>query len=109
LFIAPGALDFSLLVNFQVMEQTISITVSGLVQGVYYRQSTKEKALELGISGIVKNLPDGNVHILATGTADQLKELVHWCKQGPPHANVQSVDVEPLEKQVFMSFVILRS
>ncbi|AEW00748.1 acylphosphatase [Niastella koreensis] len=91
------------------MEQTISITISGLVQGVYYRHSTKEKALELGISGVVKNLPDGNVHILATGTADQLDELVHWCKQGPPHAKVKSVDVENLERQVFMSFVIQRS
>jgi acylphosphatase len=91
------------------MEQTISITVSGLVQGVYYRQSTKEKALELGISGIIKNLPNGNVHILATGTADQLNELVHWCKQGPALAKVKLVDVEPLERQVFMSFVIQRS
>ncbi|MBO9201156.1 MULTISPECIES: acylphosphatase [Niastella] len=91
------------------MEQTISIVVSGLVQGVYYRQSTKEKALELGISGIVKNLPDGNVHILATGSSDQLNELVHWCKQGPPHANVSSVDVKSVESQVFMGFVIQRS
>ncbi|HEY1202655.1 MAG TPA: acylphosphatase, partial [Niastella sp.] len=62
---------------------TISITVSGLVQGVYYRQSTKEKALELGISGVVKNLPNGDVHILATGTNDQLGQLVEWCKVGP--------------------------
>ncbi|WP_205512676.1 acylphosphatase [Longitalea arenae] len=90
------------------MEQTISITVSGLVQGVYYRQSTKEKALELGVSGLVKNLPDGNVHIIATGTADQLDQLVHWCKQGPPHAKVSAVNVKQLEKQVFMSFVIQR-
>ena len=49
------------------------------MQGVYYRQSTKEKALELGISGIVKNLPNGNVQILATGTDDQLDQLVQWC------------------------------
>jgi acylphosphatase len=91
------------------MEQTISITVSGLVQGVYYRQSTKEKALELGISGIVKNLPDGSVHILASGTADQLNELVHWCKQGPSLAKVKSVNVESVERQVFMGFVIQRS
>lgn len=90
------------------MEQTISITVSGLVQGVYYRQSTKEKALELGISGLVKNLPDGNVHIIATGTTDQLDQLVHWCKQGPPHANVNDVDVKRVDKQVFMGFVIQR-
>lgn len=100
--------DLPLLVNFQVMEETISITVIGLVQGVFYRQSAKEKALELGLSGIVKNLPDGNVHILATGTANQLDELVHWCKQGPTHAKVTDVHVESLEKQVFMSFVIQR-
>ena len=106
---AANTSNLSLLVNFQVMEQTISITVSGLVQGVYYRQSTKEKALELGISGMVKNLPNGNVHILATGTANQLNELVHWCKQGPSHAKVKSVDVEAVDSQVFMSFVILRS
>lgn len=108
LFMVACTSNLSLLVNFQVMEQTISITVSGLVQGVYFRQSTREKALELGISGVVKNLPDGNVHILATGSADQLNELVHWCKQGPPHAKVKSVDVEDLERQVFMSFVIQR-
>jgi|GEM_PF-187917 len=109
LFIVANTSDLLLLVNFQVMEQTISITISGLVQGVYYRQSSKEKALELGISGIVKNLPNGNVHILASGTAEQLNELVHWCKQGPPHAKVSSVNVEAVEAQVFMGFVIQRS
>jgi acylphosphatase len=91
------------------MQQTISITVSGQVQGVYYRQSTKEKALELGVSGIVKNLPNGNVQILATGTQDQLNELVHWCRQGPPLAKVSGVDVKSVESQVFMGFVIQRS
>ena len=90
------------------MLQTISITVSGLVQGVYYRQSTKEKALELGVSGIVKNLGDGNVQILATGTADQLDKLVIWCKQGPPHAKVEKVQVKDIEPQVFMGFAIQR-
>lgn len=90
------------------MLQTISITVSGQVQGVYYRQSTKEKALELGVSGIVKNLPDGDVHILATGTADQLDKLVIWCKQGPPHAKVAGVQVKEVDPQVFMGFAIQR-
>jgi acylphosphatase len=90
------------------MLQTISITISGRVQGVYYRQSTKEKALELGVSGIVKNLPDGNVHIMATGTAGQLDKLVTWCKQGPSHAKVEGVQVEDVEPQVFMGFAIQR-
>jgi acylphosphatase len=90
------------------MLQTISITVIGQVQGVYYRQSTREKALELGVSGFVKNLPDGNVRILATGTADQLDKLVIWCKQGPPYAKVKAVDVNNEEPQVFMGFAIQR-
>jgi acylphosphatase len=90
------------------MLQTISITVSGVVQGVYYRQSAKEKALELGISGIVKNLPDGNVHILATGADEQLGQLVQWCKQGPRHAQVSNVNVEPIDHQEFFGFTIQR-
>ena len=91
------------------MLQTISITVSGMVQGVFYRQSTKEKALELGISGIVENLPDGNVHIVASGTDDQLDQLVQWCRQGPPRAKVSAVNVEPVTPQVFVGFVIQRN
>jgi acylphosphatase len=108
LFIAAGLPIRHYLLTFRHMEQTISITVSGMVQGVYYRQSTKEKALELGISGLVKNLPNGNVQILATGTADQLDQLVLWCKQGPPHAKVTDVQVENITPQVFMGFVIQR-
>jgi acylphosphatase len=99
---------FTLLVNFRYMLQTISITVSGIVQGVYFRQSTKEKALELGIAGIVKNLPDGNVFILATGTQEQLDQLVQWCKRGPRNAQVDSVHVEKLEGQEFFGFSIQR-
>jgi acylphosphatase len=99
----------SFLANFPRMLQTISITVIGIVQGVFYRQSTKEKALELGISGIVENLPDGNVHIVATGTSVQLDQLVQWCKQGPPRAKVTAVNVEEVTQQVFMGFVIQRN
>lgn len=107
LFIAASIHICDHLLTFFNME-TISIIVIGLVQGVYFRQSTKEKALELGISGMVKNLPDGNVHIRATGTADQLEQLVQWCKQGPPHAKVKEVKVENEDMQVFMGFVIQR-
>jgi acylphosphatase len=108
LFIAVDGSYSSLLVNFRPMLRTISITVSGVVQGVFYRQSSKEKALELGISGIVKNLPDGNVHIMATGTDDQLNQFVQWCKQGPKHAKVNSVNVEQIAEQKFFGFTIQR-
>ena len=90
------------------MQETISITVSGKVQGVYYRQSTKEKAQELGITGIVRNLPNGGVHIVASGTADQLNKLIAWCKQGPPRAVVNEVQVEEIEPTGFIGFTVQR-
>lgn len=88
--------------------ETISITVSGKVQGVFYRQSTRDKAQELGITGTVKNLPNGNVHIMASGTNEQLTQLVTWCKQGPPRAIVSSVDVEKLTPHAFVGFTVQR-
>lgn len=92
--------------NDPAMLQTLSIIVSGKVQGVFYRQSTKEKATELGITGEVRNLPNGDVYILATGPVDQLNALVEWCWQGPRRAVVASVtdQVQPLQK--FVSFKI---
>lgn len=87
---------------------TYSILVTGKVQGVYYRQSTKEKATALGLTGYVKNLPDGNVQIMASGTTDQLLQLVLWCKQGPVRAIVEEVKVETLPPTVFMGFRIER-
>lgn len=90
------------------MLQTISITVSGIVQGVFYRQSTRAKATGLGITGYVKNRPDDTVYILATGTKEQLDEFTTWCKQGPPKARVNNIDVKELSLQHFSSFRIER-
>lgn len=88
--------------------QTISITVRGLVQGVYYRQSTREKATELGINGNIRNLSDGSVLIRATGSKDQLDKLLEWCRQGPPHAVVLHVEIKEEVLQVYKGFLIVR-
>lgn len=69
-----------------------SITVSGKVQGVWYRKHTLEKALELGIKGFVKNLPNGSVYIEAEGSKEQLKQLLEWCAIGPELANVTQTE-----------------
>ncbi len=90
------------------MRKTISITVSGKVQGVFYRRHTVEVADRLGIGGTVRNLPDGSVLILATGTDEQLQELIAWCRQGPPRALVTGVMVAQLPFQDFTSFSIQR-
>lgn len=90
------------------MLQTVSITVKGRVQGVYYRQSTREKARELGITGFVQNMPDTTVYIVATGTDEQLEALVTWCKKGPARARVSDVIVASHISQTFDGFTIRR-
>ena len=90
------------------MLQTISITVDGLVQGVFYRQSTKAKAVDLGITGEIKNSPDGTVHILATGTEIQLNNLIEWCRKGPEMAIVTNIKTEKIPLQSFKGFSIIR-
>jgi acylphosphatase len=90
------------------MKHTFSITVKGIVQGVYYRKYCKDTALKLGITGEVRNLPDGDVHIIATGTEPQLNEFVEWCNRGPDTSVVASVKIEEISLKEFGSFRILR-
>jgi acylphosphatase len=72
----------------------VRIVVSGLVQGVFYRAQTREEAQFLGLSGWVRNLPDGRVEVVAEGPKDDLERLVAWCWKGPPSARVTGVEVE---------------
>lgn len=90
------------------MLRTIKILVSGEVQGVFYRQKTKETATLLNINGYVNNLPDGRVEIIATGTSEQLDKLTAWCHTGPPKATVTNVQVIELSLQQFDQFIIRR-
>jgi acylphosphatase len=70
-----------------------NITVSGKVQGVYFRVSAKEKADELNVKGYVCNRPDGHVYIEAEADEVVLNKFVTWCSQGPAHAIVEHVDL----------------
>ena len=67
---------------------------SGDVQGVFFRDSTREKAEQLGLSGWVRNLPDGRVETLFEGPSEKVREMVRWCEEGPPRAGVEKVDAE---------------
>jgi len=66
--------------------------ISGRVQGVWFRESTRRKALDLGLNGCATNLADGRVEVLAEGPDTILDELAEWLKKGPPMARVSSVD-----------------
>jgi len=88
--------------------KTISIYVTGKVQGVFFRQSTKEEATALGIMGTVRNLLDGGVEIICTGTPEQLDSLINWCRQGPPKAKVTNVEWKEKDLQSFKGFMVIR-
>jgi acylphosphatase len=70
------------------------VYVSGQVQGVFFRDSARQKAGELGLAGWVKNLPDGRVEVLVEGPPEKVREMIRWCQEGPPHATVEDVDTE---------------
>jgi len=70
--------------------------VSGRVQGVFFRASTRARAHELGVTGHARNLPDGRVEVLACGPASVVETLCDWLWQGPPAADVRVVEIEVL-------------
>ena len=82
-------------------------TISGHVQGVFYRASTKRKAKSLGITGTVRNLEDGGVEVVAEGERQRLERLFDWLLQGPPMASVDRVLPEPMPAQGFTQFDVI--
>ena len=80
--------------------------VSGKVQGVFFRASTREQALRLGLSGHAVNLDDGRVEVLAQGDAAAVEALAAWLRQGPPMARVGGVERSDCEVSGASGFVI---
>ena len=71
--------------------------VSGGVQGVFFRASTREQAVRLGIRGFARNLPDGRVEVLACGSRESVDALCTWLRSGPPLAQVTGVECSMVE------------
>jgi acylphosphatase len=71
------------------------VTVAGRVQGVWFRQSCRRQAVELGVHGWVRNDGDGTVQAALEGEAGAVDQLVAWMRIGPPHARVAKLDVRP--------------
>ena len=69
-------------------------TVSGKVQGVWFRDSTRQEAIKLKVTGWVKNIPGGTVYLEAEGEENNLKSLERWLYIGSPHSRVDRVDLQ---------------
>jgi acylphosphatase len=74
--------------------ERLHATVYGIVQGVFFRDATETRAKQLGVSGWVRNLPDGSVEVVAEGPRAALQELVGFLREGPPEANVTEVHTD---------------
>ena len=77
---------------------TKRLRIYGQVQGVFYRAWTAETARALGLSGWVRNRSDGTVEIVAQGEEEAVERLIHRCRQGPPAARVERIDVEETDE-----------
>jgi len=78
--------------------------VGGVVQGVFFRATTREQAQRLGLTGYAKNLADGRVEVVACGAPDAVDQLKEWLRNGPPAARVTGVACESVVWQTFAGF-----
>jgi acylphosphatase len=69
------------------------VIIHGLVQGVFFRASTRDEAIRLGVGGWVRNLPDGRVQALFEGEKKKVEEIIGWCHKGPSGARVRKVEI----------------
>ena len=85
------------------------LIVRGRVQGVFFRACTRDEAERLGVTGWVRNRPEGTVEVLLEGVEEEVDRIVEWCRQGPPIARVDEVSVEMASyRGEFGSFRIIR-
>jgi acylphosphatase len=84
----------------------VRVVVSGMVQGVFFRQETSERAGRLGVAGWVRNRSDGRVEAVFEGPHDAVDRLVSWCHQGTPWSRVERVEVTDEEPEGLDGFRI---
>lgn len=85
----------------------IHVTISGRVQGVFFRARTRDEAIRNNVRGWVRNLPDGRVEAVFEGRPEDVDRVVEWCRIGPRHAAVDRVEaVEEPYTGAFRSFEI---
>jgi acylphosphatase len=81
--------------------------VAGKVQGVWFRASTQTQANRLGVTGWVRNLPDGRVEVTVCGTKEKVTELCEWLKKGPERARVTDFFCEEMPTADYVGFDVL--
>jgi acylphosphatase len=89
------------------MQKHFNITITGKVQGVYFRASARTEAKGLAITGFARNEPNGDVYIEAEGNDEHLSHFLEWCGHGPLAAKVERILVEEADITQLTGFQIL--
>ena len=90
-------------------ERQVRVIVRGKVQGVFFRQSTHDEAVRLGVVGTVRNLPDRSVELVARGDPERVAALLEWARHGPPAARVDALEVtDEAVDEALAGFRVLR-
>ena len=80
--------------------KTFHLRIAGRVQGVWFRESTRQRALELKVTGWVRNRSDGTVEAVIQGEEAAVKAMIEWAHRGPDNARVEKVDVTSKDETV---------
>jgi len=87
----------------------VHLYIEGYVQGVFYRDTMRRVAQSLGVTGWVRNLPDRRVEAVVEGEEERVEQLISWCREGPPSAQVSKVHVSrETHKGEYSVFTIIR-
>jgi acylphosphatase len=76
------------------MNVRANLIISGEVQGVFFRANTRDKAVDLGLKGWVRNLVDGRVEVVAEGERERIEQLIEFCREGSPGAEVEDIEIK---------------
>lgn len=93
----------------EVMLKRMRVTITGRVQGIFYRTFIKENAEELQVKGYVKNLPTGQVEAVFEGQGEKINEMLKRCKKGPKLAMIKNIEIkEERPTKEWTAFIVLR-
>lgn len=88
--------------------RTVQLIIKGKVQGVFYRASAKDVAREIGVTGWIKNMPDGSVEVLVSGSEERVAKFIEWCWKGPKSAEVNEVIINDSKEKPLTEFRIIK-
>ena len=88
--------------------RSVRVTISGRVQGVFFRATCAELARDLGLAGSVRNLPDGRLSATFQGADDAVDRMLAWCREGPPMARVDALEIEDVAASDATGFRVAR-